>query len=72
MDPRIAELTKALTKNPGADERALGQMSSSLGIGLPADYREFLRSTNGAEGPVGEKSYASVWPHRGGRWPSRI
>jgi hypothetical protein len=62
MDPKIVELTKALKKNPGADENALGQMSSSLGISLPADYVEFLRSTNGAEGPVGEQSYVSVWP----------
>jgi len=62
VDSRIAELTKALKKSPGADEHALSQMSSSLGVGLPADYLAFLRSTNGAEGAIGEKSYVSVWP----------
>ena len=62
MDPRIIKLTKTLKKNPGADENALREMISSLAGDLPTDYLEFLRSTNGAEGPVGEKSYVSVWP----------
>src|SRR5262245_36498938 len=62
MDPRIPELTKGLKKNPGADERTLRQMTSSIGVGLPADYVEFLLSSNGAEGPIGQGSYVSVWP----------
>ena len=62
MDPRIVALTQAWKKNPGADEKTLRQMISSLGVTLPADYVEFLRSTNGAEGPIGEKSYLSIWP----------
>jgi hypothetical protein len=62
MDPRIPALTKALKKNPGAAENTVRQLSSSLGVGLPADYVEFLLSTNGAEGPIGQSSYVSVWP----------
>lgn len=62
MDTRTVELTKTLKRTPGADENTLREMSSSLGLSLPPDYLEFLRSTNGAEGPIGEKSYVSVWP----------
>ena len=62
MDPRIPELTKALKKNPGADENVLRQMMVSLGAAIPADYLEFLRSTNGAEGAIGGKAYVTIWP----------
>jgi len=32
-----------------------------LGVDLPLDYVDFLRASNGAEGPVG-RSYLEVWP----------
>lgn len=62
MDPRIAELTRTLTKNPGAGEVTLREATSNLGRALPADYLEFMRSANGAEGSIGGKAYVSLWP----------
>ena len=32
-----------------------------LHLALPLEYKEFLMKTNGAEGPIGEHSYAMFW-----------
>jgi hypothetical protein len=62
MDPRITELTKGIEKVVGASDNALDDLSRALGVGLPGDYVELLKLTNGGEGFVGEVSYLMLWP----------
>lgn len=61
MNQRILEFAKELEKKDGASQSALSQLECEVGIPLPADYKEFLLFTNGAEGKMGQ-SYLMIWP----------
>ena len=37
-------------------------MTRAFGVELTNEYVEFMTSTNGAAGPVGENSFLQVWP----------
>ena len=52
--------TRKMTVKPGAKEKALGELQRAVRIELPADYLEFLRWTNGADGDIG-RNYVQVW-----------
>lgn len=39
----------------------LSRLDKELGVGLPADYREFLLLSDGYNGDVGAKGYAQLW-----------
>src|SRR5262245_38373078 len=52
MDERIVKLLEPMKKRPGVSAEALERLCRSVGAELPADYREFLRWSNGAEGPL--------------------
>ncbi len=45
---------------PPADE-LVRRVLSSLPLRPPADYVAFMRSANGAEGPVGAEGYLQLW-----------
>ncbi len=62
MNSKILELTKKLKKTKGASDVSLKKLETDLGFSLPADYVEFMRSTNGAEGFVGGNYYLILWP----------
>jgi len=61
MNKRIQDLTVEMEKRPGASAEALRSLASFAWVDLPLDYVDFLRASNGAEGPVG-RSYLEVWP----------
>ncbi len=46
--------------NPGISEHALDTALSSLGQDFPKDYQEFLRSSNGGHGFIGQ-FFVSLW-----------
>jgi SMI1 / KNR4 family (SUKH-1) len=47
--------------NPPADPAAIAAAEHGLGHSLPGEYMEFLRVTNGAEGPIGTQGYLQLW-----------
>ena len=65
MDQRLTELAGQLHRVTGASEAAIEQFTSRYSTGLPEDYLQFMRWTNGAEGPVGWVSSVSLWPLEG-------
>lgn len=60
--PRIDALLSAFEKRPPASEELIRQAEATLGVVLPTDYRTFLSSSNGGEGPVGEHGYLHLYP----------
>lgn len=62
MNIRTGELTKELKKNEGANENALNDFMAASGLRIPDQYFDFMRSSNGASGFVGESSYLLLWP----------
>lgn len=53
----LQECLRGFLSQPGASEGALEQLAQSLGAPLPADYRAFLRYSNGGEGFIGRNDY---------------
>jgi hypothetical protein len=45
----------------GADPHVLDDVLRTIGLQLPADYRELMLFSNGAEGFVGD-NYLMIWP----------
>lgn len=62
MKDRIKETTKRMQMTHGATEQSLRALSEHFGVELPNGYLEFMTSTNGAAGPIGENSFLQVWP----------
>lgn len=48
--------------HPGASEEAIKSLQESVTIDLPVSYIQFLRYSNGIEGPIGSKHYLQLWP----------
>lgn len=61
MENNIAEITKNLKRSTGASKSSLDKIASKAKISLPNDYVKFMRSTDGAEGPIGNSSYIAIW-----------
>ncbi|HEV3146394.1 MAG TPA: SMI1/KNR4 family protein [Gemmataceae bacterium] len=62
MKNRIYELSKRLTKRPGASLDVLNEVLSRLNVTPPQDYVEFMLESNGAEGPMGKDGYLMLFP----------
>jgi hypothetical protein len=62
MDTKIKQLAAGLALNPGLSEAALQEFSIWARRDLPPDYLQFLRISNGAEGPIGPAGYLMLWP----------
>jgi hypothetical protein len=62
MLEQFKELITTLDMNPGAAEFSLDNLMAEFGAKFPDQYLDFMRSSNGAEGPIGEKSYVAIWP----------
>jgi hypothetical protein len=50
MNPELAALTANLERRPGAELSVIREREGALGIIFPADYVEFMRSSNGGSG----------------------
>jgi hypothetical protein len=54
MNPELAALTAGWEKRPGAQLSVIREREGGLGIIFPADYVEFMLSSNGGCGGSGE------------------
>jgi hypothetical protein len=61
MDMRIRDLMRGARTHPGARETDIDHLAREIGHDLPADYRDFLRWSDGAQGPVGSGAYVDLW-----------
>lgn len=52
---------KELDLNDPAPIEEIENAEKALGVSLPASYREFLKTSNGAEGNIGEEFYLMLW-----------
>ncbi|MBX3445012.1 MAG: SMI1/KNR4 family protein [Planctomyces sp.] len=48
-------------RSPASDE-SIASAEAELGHALPSDYVEFVKITNGGEGPLGPDAYIMFWP----------
>ncbi len=62
MNDRIRNITVKMEKTDGATEESLNRLRAHFGVELPAGYVEFMRATNGADGPIGDVEYLQIWP----------
>ena len=61
MNNDVYRIMKDMTFSEPAEETAIKKAEQNLGVSLPEQYKEFLRKTNGAEGPIGETNYLALW-----------
>jgi len=54
-------IPKDLISTPASDE-AIKSVSKKLGLTIPIDLINLYKTTNGFEGPIGEKGYLAVYP----------
>src|SRR5262249_9659907 len=51
-----------IERNPGASMEALQALTMAVGSALPAEYLDWMKSSNGGEGFLGSVSYLMLWP----------
>lgn len=62
MDDELQKLVSQLIPGPRpGDLEALRALAASCSIRLPADYLDYMASSNGGEGPVGD-GWIALWP----------
>lgn len=61
IDEEFKRLAGELSLKAPADCAVIEQFQQMRGIKLPEDYIAFLLRSNGADGPVGETGYVSLW-----------
>jgi SMI1 / KNR4 family (SUKH-1) len=54
-------LLAGLTRRPPADPAAVRRLVETAGVELPREYLEFVASSDGGEGDVGER-WLELWP----------
>ena len=54
-------LLESMDHNPPATDQALSDAEAKLGMVFPAQYKELMLTSNGAEGMIGESSYLAIW-----------
>ena len=62
MKKDIRKFIKKMDLNPPATEESLKAIETKLKISFPAQYRDFILESNGAEGPIGKNSHLIIWP----------
>lgn len=62
MNAQLNNLTRSLTKHPGAIPSVIYQAMDTLCVKPPADYFEFMLATNGAEGFMPNGRYLMLDP----------
>ena len=61
MLDKIKEMTKDMEYNTPATKEEIEQIEKEFNIKLPEDYKNFMLTTNGAEGPLGEYGYLAIF-----------
>ncbi|MBM4019736.1 MAG: SMI1/KNR4 family protein [Planctomycetes bacterium] len=66
MEPSVRDRLRRVLTAPyagsGATEESLLAVMAELGYGLPEEYLDFMRQTNGYTGEVGSRGFVSIWP----------
>ena len=57
----IKELIKTIEFNPAVNDEDIANFESESGLKLPKEYKDFMKLTNGGEGPIGDFSYVQFW-----------
>ena len=60
MNTKVKKLIETMNFNNPATEENIKAEEIKLGINFPAQYRDFMLRSNGAEGNIGEKSYLVI------------
>src|SRR5262245_14497856 len=60
-ESRTRKILSRFNRNRGATASAIEQFEAESGVQLPEDYAQFLRDTNGGEGPMGRDAYVMLW-----------
>jgi hypothetical protein len=60
LNDKLRQLTEQMQLSPGASEDTIVRVQRQLDLQLPNSYLDFIRESNGAEGPVGN-SYLALW-----------
>lgn len=60
-DQEFLKLTAGLKLSSPTDMSIFEEAQLKLGINFPEDYLNFFKRSNGADGPVGETGYISLW-----------
>lgn len=60
MSETLATLLSQVELNKPVSKDALAKIQAH--IELPDSYEEFLRTSNGLEGPIGNQGYIQLWP----------
>jgi len=58
----LERLTSGLALRASADVASIEKAQADVGVKLPDDYLSFFLRSNGADGPIGETGYLSLWP----------
>ena len=61
MDTELTKLLEQTDATGGASPEAIEELLEYASTGLPRAYLDFLRTRNGAEGPVGENGYVALY-----------
>ena len=60
MDGRLVRFLGKFSLEPAVSEKALTEFLSKNASTIPSDYLDFIRYSNGGEGPIGN-NYLSLW-----------
>jgi hypothetical protein len=60
MTHGINHILEKFNQNPGASALDIQECEANLGLNLPAEYAELLKTTNGGEGFI-QESYLILW-----------
>jgi hypothetical protein len=51
-----------MQKAQGATKESLNNLGAQFAVEWPSEYLDFMLSSDGGAGPVGENSYLQIWP----------
>lgn len=57
----LRKTMEKLNLRPPTEVSVIARFENDNGVKLPEDYASFLLCANGADGPVGESGYVSLW-----------
>jgi len=62
MKKEILDLMSEMDFCNPLPEDAMKELEAELNVVFPTEYKALMKITNGAEGPLGENAYLSIWP----------
>lgn len=62
MKKETIDMMKEMDFSDPADSEIIASVEREVGMEFPEQYKDFMRTSNGAEGPLGDSSYLSIWP----------